>query len=159
MQITIKRYAFGRNSTGGLLFIDGKFECYTVEDQEREAIVPLRAKIPGETAIPRGSFNVELRPLGGFHERYQNRYGKDFHKGMLHIRDVPNFKYILFHSGNDHTHTEGCILVGNTIQTIAGECMIPAGKTRVAYKHFYPKVRDALLAGDQVRVTIDRLAA
>ena len=28
-----------------------------------------------------------------------------FHKGMLHVQDVPGFEYILIHTGNTDEHT------------------------------------------------------
>ena len=49
MKIEIKRLIKTENSTIGELTIDGKFECYTLEDKEREV------KIKSETAIPKGA--------------------------------------------------------------------------------------------------------
>ena len=34
--------------------------------------------------------------------------------GMLHVLDVPNFKYILIHCGNTDEDTAGCLLLGDT---------------------------------------------
>ena len=34
--------------------------------------------------------------------------------GMLHVLDVPNFKYILIHCGNTDEDTAGCLLLGDS---------------------------------------------
>lgn len=156
MHLHLKRFAHGNDSTGGALFIDGEFECYTIEDQERIVESPMRTKVQGETAIPRGVYRVDLRAEGGFHQRYKQRYGEEFHKGMLRVRNVPEFKYILFHTGNHDDHTEGCIIVGDTIQT-TDESRIPPGRTKGAYKKFYQKVRDAIQDGEDVLLHVDKL--
>ena len=97
---------FGKDATNGLLFIDGKFECYTLEDEYRTV------KVMHETCIPEGTYPIEFRTVGGFDAKYTKRYGADFHKGMLWIRGVPEFEYILIHTGNTDSHTSGCLLVG-----------------------------------------------
>ena len=33
MKLDVVRTQFGKDATNGLLFIDGKFECYTLEDE------------------------------------------------------------------------------------------------------------------------------
>jgi len=53
MKITVKRTHRTNISTIGELYIDGVFECYTLEDIEREV------KIKSETAIPKGMDNLE----------------------------------------------------------------------------------------------------
>jgi hypothetical protein len=70
-------------------------------------------KVKGETRIPAGRYQVTLRTEGGFHSKYSEKYG-EMHKGMLWVRDVPGFEYILIHTGNTDEHTAGCLLVGNT---------------------------------------------
>ena len=95
------------DDTIGLLFIGGKFACFILEDEEREE------KVPGETRVPAGLYKMELRTEGGMHRKYAERYGKK-HKGMLWLRDVPDFKWIYIHIGNKNEHTDGCLLPGNT---------------------------------------------
>lgn len=153
MHIYLKRYSFSRDSTGGLLFIDSNFECYTVEDEERQI------KVPGETAIPRGVYEVLLRDEGGMHADYLARYGPEWHKGMLWIMNIPDFKWVYFHAGNDEGDTEGCPLVGSAINTFNGEDVIPPGKSREAYEKFYPKVRDAILKGERVLLHVEKINA
>ena len=90
MKLTVVRTQFGTDATNGLLFIDGIFECYTLEDQYQAV------KVMHETCIPEGTYDIQFRKTGGFHAKYSERY-KNAHYGMLHIQDVPNFTYILKH--------------------------------------------------------------
>ena len=96
MKIEIKRLHKTNNSTIGEMTIDGKFECYTLEDIERDV------KIKSETAIPKGTYKVIINQ--------SNR----FKKLMPLVLNVPNFEGIRIHSGNTNHDTEGCILVGQT---------------------------------------------
>ena len=97
MKLEVLRFSSQNNSTLGMLFDvtkGRKFLCFTLEDEFREV------KISGETRIPAGTYNVTLRTEGGFNQRYDDKFGTDFNKGMLWVRDVPGFEYILIH--NNH---------------------------------------------------------
>ena len=155
MKLQVVRTQFGKDATNGLLFIDGIFECYTLEDQYQAV------KVMHETCIPEGTYDIEFRKTGGFHAKYSERY-KNAHYGMLHIQDVPNFTYILIHTGNTDEHTSGCLIVGETQQDldIADDGFI--GSSTVAYKKMYSKVANQLLQGKKVSIeytTIDKLLA
>ena len=150
MKYEVLRVSSGKDSTSGLLFeVDrGKrtFLAYTLEDEQRDV------KVYGETRIPAGTYKLKLRTVGGFHTRYENKYG-DFHKGMIHVQDVPGFEFILWHTGNTDEHTAGCLILGNT-QTnnrIAKDGFI--GSSVDAYKFVYPRVQSAIEAGLDVEVT------
>jgi hypothetical protein len=105
-----------------------------------------------ETAIPLGEYEIKFRTVGGFDSKYTSRYGADWHKGMLELQDVPNFQYILIHTGNTDEHTAGCLLVGETQQDLDKGKDGFVGGSGDAYKKLYPKVRDALLAGEKVTI-------
>jgi len=94
MKLELKRLHRTDNSTIGELTIDGKFECYTLEDKERDV------KIKGETAIPKGTYKVIINQ--------SNR----FKKLLPLLISVPNFEGVRIHPGNSNHDTEGCILVG-----------------------------------------------
>jgi hypothetical protein len=111
MKLQVVRTQFGKDATNGLLFIDGIFECYTLEDQYQAV------KVMHETCIPEGTYDINFRKTGGFHAKYSERY-QNAHYGMLHIQDVPNFTYILIHTGNTDEHTSGCLIVGETQQDL-----------------------------------------
>lgn len=94
MKIQIKRLHKTENSTIGELTIDGVFECYTLEDKERDV------KIKGETAIPKGTYGVIINK--------SNR----FKKLLPLLLKVKGFEGVRIHAGNSNHDTEGCILVG-----------------------------------------------
>jgi len=148
MEIEVLRYNSEAEYTDGLFFIDCKFKCYTLEDEFRNE------KVYAETRIDDGRYRIEFRTEGDFHARYLAKFGPDFHRGMLWIKDVPNFEYVLIHIGNDDDDTAGCLLVGSSNSN--GSNFI--GASEKAYKKFYPKIADALLNGECVEiefVTID----
>ena len=150
MKYEVLRVSSGKDSTSGLLFEVNRgkrtFLAYTLEDEQRDV------KVWGETRIPAGTYKLKLRTEGGFHSRYVGKYG-DFHKGMIHVQDVPGFEFILWHTGNTDEHTAGCLILGNT-QTnnrIAKDGFI--GSSVDAYKFVYSRVAEAILSGQDVEVT------
>ena len=143
MKLDVIRFQFGKDATNSLLFIDGEFECYGLEDEYRDV------KVMHETCIPEGEYEIKFRTVGGFHTRYAARYGS-FHKGMLELQDVPGFQYILIHSGNTDEHTSGCYIVGETQQDLDKGKDGFVGNSGVAYKKLYPKVADELEKGNKV---------
>ena len=147
MKLDVIRIQFGSDATNGILLIDGVFECFTLEDEVRDG-----QKQMGETAIPLGEYEIKFRTVGGYDAKYQKRYGTTWHKGMLELQDVPNFKYILIHTGNTDEHTAGCLLVGETQQDLDKGKDGFIGGSGDAYKKMYPKVRDALLNGEKVTI-------
>ena len=70
MKLNVVRTQFGEEATNGLLFIDGVFECYTLEDQYQ------KVKVMHETCIPEGTYQIKLRNEGGFSSRYLQKYGE-----------------------------------------------------------------------------------
>ena len=108
-------------------------------------------KVKGETRIPAGTYNIQLRKEGGFHNRYIKKYGA-FHIGMLHIVDVPNFEYILIHTGNTDEHTAGCLIVGDSQENniILKDGFV--GKSNNAYKRIYPNIANAIKKGQEVTI-------
>ena len=153
MKLTVVRTQFGTDATNGLLFINGIFECYTLEDQYQAV------KVMHETCIPEGTYDIKFRKTGGFDSKYRERY-KNAHYGMLHIQDVPNFTYILIHTGNTDEHTSGCLIVGETQQDLEISKDGFIGSSTVAYKKMYAKVAGQLLQGKKVTIeytTINKL--
>jgi len=151
MKYEVLRISSGKDSTSGMLFEISQnkrtFLAYTLEDEQRDV------KVWGETRIPAGTYKLKLREEGGFHNKYLNKYGKPFHKGMIHVQDVPGFEYILWHTGNTDEHTAGCLILGNT-QTnnrIAKDGFI--GSSVDAYKFVYPRVAAAIESSVDVEVT------
>ena len=141
MDIDVIRYNSKSDFTDGLIFINGEFQVHTLEDEKRTV------KVFGKTRIPNGKYKLGLRTEGGFHQKYLKKYGANFHKGMLWVKDVPNFDYILIHVGNTDKDTAGCLLVGMTNN--ADDVGFIGGSTD-AYKKIYPEISNALLSGEGV---------
>ena len=121
MKLVLKRLHKTQNSTIGELTVDGLFQCYTLEDIEREV------KIKSETAIPKGTYKVIIN--------HSNRF-----KRLLPLLiDVPGFEGIRIHSGNSNHDTEGCILVGET----RSKDFI--SKSRKAFDKLFEKMKKAEL--------------
>ena len=145
MKLQVVRTQFGKDATNGLLFVNGVFECYTLEDQYQAV------KVMHETCIPEGTYDIKFRTVGGFHEKYKKKYGNS-HYGMLHLQDVPNFTYILIHAGNTDEHTSGCLIVGETQQDLDISDDGFVGHSGKAYVKLYNKMGKELLLGKSVTI-------
>tara|TARA_R100001086_G_scaffold234336_2_gene156554 strand:- start:15 stop:605 length:591 start_codon:yes stop_codon:yes gene_type:complete len=145
VKLQVVRTQFGTDATNGMLFINGVFECYTLEDQYQTV------KVWGETCIGEGTYKIEFKKWGSFHEKYKVRYGAD-HYGMLHVQDVPNFKDILIHTGNTDEHTAGCLLLGETQQDLDMGKDGFIGSSKNAYLKAYKKIAKELLIGNEVTI-------
>lgn len=139
MLIELRRDLFNARQTIGKLFIDGRFECYTLEDCMREvAGSPVSVwKVPHETAIPRGSYQVITS--------MSNRFGKV----MPLLIGVPGFDGVRIHAGNTEADTEGCILLGDV------RFATYIGASRIAVSRVQPKIQAALDRKDTVMITIE----
>ena len=149
MKLKVLRFSSQEDSTSGLLFLEGdlglEFLCYTLEDE------PRALKVKGETRIPAGIYQIKLRTEGGFHEKYKKRFSA-IHKGMLHIINVPNFKWVLIHTGNTDEHTAGCLLVGDSQENNAIIKDGFIGKSNNAYKRIYPNIAKAIKNKEEVTI-------
>jgi len=145
MKVNVLRYKDNGNATLGLLFIDGVFECYTLEDEERHV------KVKGETRIPEGTYKINFRKTTSpLTERYQKKYEWfDYH---LQIQDVPGFQYVYIHVGNSDSNTDGCLLVGSTVDK---DSMFQ-GRSVPAFKQVYKKIGNAIKNGEPVTITYEK---
>lgn len=134
MLLQLKRQKDDGVATLGELWIDGVFQCFTLEDTWREE------KVAGKTCIPTGKYEIKLRPAGSWHERNK---ALGFDLGVLHLQDVPGFEWILIHWGNYVTNTDGCILVGEAKGEADGTYAV--WKSKVAYRAVYERVCEAIL--------------
>lgn len=142
MNLRIMRLQNYNDYTIGALYIDGQLEAFTMEDEKRNV------KIMSETRIPSGVYKLELRTLGSLHLKYSRKF--QFHKGMIWLRNVPNFEYIYIHIGNTDDDTSGCILVGNS--HYIGKNLI--SDSTKAYERIYSKIADAISSGQSVTIQV-----
>ena len=119
MLIEVKRFEFKDTHTVGKMYVDGIYECYTLEDAIRNG-----TKIIGKTAIPIGEYKLIIDASARFKQ------------DMPHILDVPNFTGVRIHSGNTSADTDGCILVGTSWN---GKDFI--GNSKIAYKKLFDKLK------------------
>ena len=156
MELLVKRFADNNDTTMGAFYINGRFMCFTIEDEERAT------KVSGETRVPEGTYQVALRSEGGFHTKYTSKYGS-MHKGMLAVHNAPDwkivnkgmeFQYVLIHTGNTDEHTMGCLLVNDGLDGVNY-----IGNSSVnAYKRIYPQIAKAILDGEKVTITYENVA-
>ena len=138
MQIIVNRIADCSESTVGILTVDRKPVCFTLEDQRQPG-----AKVRSETRIPEGFYLIRTREHGGFYARYQKRFGS-WHRGMMELVDVPGFTDILIHVGNFDDDTAGCLLVGQGA-SLKGRYSVTSSV--IAYRALYRRVIDQCYAG------------
>jgi len=136
MKLELKRFSSQSDTTLGLLFVDGEFECFTLEDEYRSE------KIKGETRIPAGTYKVEKREvLSGLTKKYRSKYPWfDFH---FMLQDVPNFQYVYIHIGNDDDHTDGCLLVSDAVKSNRFDENNNLSSSGPAFKRLYQKMSEA----------------
>ena len=144
MHLEVLRYRTGQEATNGLLFINGQCACYTIEDTRQFE------KVPGDTRLPTGCFELRLRKEGGMNRAYSSRF-PDMHKGMLWVIGVPGFEWVYIHIGNDEDDTQGCILVGDDPVSITRDAFV--SQSTQAYKRIYPGVATALEQGEAVTLS------
>ena len=81
--------------TVGKLYIDGVWRWFTLEDAVRKG-----PKIPGETAIPAGCYQVVMS------------YSQRFQRPLPELLKVPHFTGIRIHPANTALQVRGCVGVG-----------------------------------------------
>jgi len=142
VNITLRRVYDTPQLTFGILQL-GIHTFTTLEDAFH---IP---KIAGKTRIPHGIYPIDLRTTSPMAARYVERFGEQ-HAGMIWVKNVPNFDYVYIHVGNDPEDTDGCLLIGRTINLKGGV----VGQSVDAYKEFFPLVMAALERNEQVSLTI-----
>ena len=153
MNIYIRRNAKRDTYTIGHLEIAGKRICDTLEDKDRgltdrqpEDVIK-RIKVHGETAIPTGTYRVDMDTVSPRFSRqtyYQNVCG-----GKLpRLVGVKGFVGVLIHAGNTAADTHGCILVGENKQI--GTVL----NSRATFEKLYKMMHEAQKKGEEITVTI-----
>ncbi|MCU4177094.1 DUF5675 family protein [Carboxylicivirga sp. N1Y90] len=144
--ITVLRISDDEETTIGLLYIDSSFYCYTLEDTYNEV------KIKGQTRIPAGTYNIDfLRQETPLTLKYRERY-PDWFNFHLHIQNVPGFTGIYIHSGGNHQHTEGCLLVSNSLSVGTDNSYLT--NSRTTFKNLYKYLEERLTNKHKLRIII-----
>lgn len=132
MELKLIRKDFGADHTIGDLLVNGKFECYILEDVVR----PKGEKVYGKTAIPYGKYNVDVT--------MSNRFKKMLPLLLL----VPGFEGIRIHPGNTSKDTEGCLLPG----TDKRKGMVL--NSQKAFHALIAKITGAIDTGEKVTIEV-----
>lgn len=130
MKLLLNRKYIKPTYTIGILYIDGKYLCETIEDKVREE------KIDDVTAIPYGTYKVDLT------------MSPKFKRLLPLLEDVPYFTGIRIHRGNTAEDSSGCILpgenkeVGRVIHSTKYEMLI------------IEKIMEAIKRGEEITIDI-----
>lgn len=131
MKLRIERTWCGPRCTIGTLYVNGRAECFTLEDVVRSG-----EKVHGQTAIPAGTYTVRMTE--------SPRFGRV----LPLILGVPGFEGVRIHPGNTAAETEGCILVGES----KGPDHI--SNSRSAFKRLFAKLQVAAGAGESITLEV-----
>jgi len=146
-------YDNGDTTVGSLvLSTPGKIKliAWTLEDEHRIA------KVAKETRIPAGRYKLGIMDtITPLTDKYRNdkRLQPWFDK-HIEIKNVPNYKGVYIHLGNNDDHTEGCLLLGDTIANPDAIKDNPLTLSVQAYKRFYVQWYPIIKKGDTVWLTI-----
>jgi len=127
-------------ATLGSLFVDGVFQCWTLEDLVREMPgQPVSVwKVQDETAIPAGRYRVVLT--------FSNR----FRRILPLLVGIEGFSAVRIHPGNWAANTQGCILVG------LGRSKAMVTSSAVAFNALFARINDAVKRGEELWITVER---
>lgn len=121
MKLTIKRIITRNSYTLGKLYVDGVYFCDTLEDRDigltqNMSVEQIKSiKVPGETAIPKGTYKVTLDVVSPKFSKYpfymQTCGGK-----LPRLIDVKGYEGVLIHVADGPKRdslVQGCIGIGN----------------------------------------------
>ena len=153
MKLRLERRWPKATYTIGVLFIDGIRYCETLEDHDRglKQSDPLlyiqKRKIAGETAIPKGTYEVSMNVTSPKYAGVAWYY--NFCRGkMPRLKDVPGFDGILIHPGTTALDTKGCILVGKN--TKKGKLT----DSRACFMEIYKLMKEDADNGEKITIEI-----
>src|SRR5688572_21841057 len=132
MDLVLQRLEADETCTIGELSINGTFECWTLEDVVRADGI----KIAGETAIPAGTYTIEISQ--------SPRFGRL----MPLLVNVNGFVGIRIHWGNDPGDTDGCILVGR--QRAHRRIL----ESRAAFDILFAKLQEASNRAERIEISV-----
>lgn len=153
MRISIDRRWPKPTYTIGRLYVDGIYFCNTLEDRDRgleqtQSLSYIQShKVYGETAIPKGTYVVDMYVTSPKYAAVA--WYKSLCKGkMPRLRDVPGFSAILVHPGSTALDTRGCVLVGKN--TKVGQLT----ESRNTFKALYTRMKKAADRGEEITIEI-----
>ena len=131
MKLDLRRLELTGQSTIGRLAVDGVDFCWTLED-----VVRTGPKVYGQTAIPTGTYAVQLT------------MSPRFKRVLPLLLNVPGFEGVRIHPGNTAADTEGCILVG------LGHADDRITDSRAAFDALFARLKAAADRGEAISLSI-----
>lgn len=144
MELLLIRKIFSEQTTIGELLIDGKRECYILEDPDRNLNSNMtedqinQIKVPNNTAIPYGRYMVDITK--------SVRFGRD----LPSLHSVPGYSSVMIQPGNSGIDTSGYLLPGKDYRknTVL--------HSKMAFEALYNKILAAIQKGEKVWITIEK---
>ena len=145
MELELKRSqgVLTEKSSISKLYVDGKYECYILEDKDRGLLDSMSIaeieshKVFGETAIPKGRYQIVITE------------SQRFKRKLPLLLNVKGYEGIRIHTGNVAADTHGCLLPCTVISKDFG------GKSTQAFNNLYTKIETALNNNQKVYITIN----
>jgi len=134
MKIGLLTTKFGEQSTHGVLFVNGKFFGYTIEDVFRHPFI----KVANKTAIQGGVY------------RCAYTYSEKFKRNLILVLNVNGFDGIRIHEGNNAYDTSGCILVGKEYDNFG------IYKSKIAIEELNQLAVNAINSGEKIELMVAR---
>lgn len=153
MKLLLRRIFKGPRYTIGKLFINGVYECDTLEDQDRGltsqmSLEEIKAKkVYGVTAIPTGTYSINMTTVS---PKFKDRAWAKPYKGILpRLENVKGYEGVLIHVGNKAEDTLGCILVGEN--KVKGQVI----SSTATFYELMTVLLKAQSAGEVIELTIE----
>lgn len=153
MKLLLRRIFKGPRYTIGKLFINGVYECDTLEDQDRGltsqmSFEEIKAKkVYGVTAIPTGTYSINMTTVS---PKFKDRAWAKPYKGILpRLENVKGYEGVLIHVGNKAEDTLGCILVGEN--KVKGQVI----NSTATFYELMTVLLKAQSAGEVIELTIE----
>lgn len=153
MELVLKRTFKGPNYTIGQLYVNGVYECDTLEDTDRGLTSSMTVqeiaskKLYGETAIPTGTYKIDMNTVS---PKFKDRSWAKFCGGKLpRLLEVKGYSGVLIHVGNKPADTLGCILVGDN--KIKGQVI----NSTSTFQQLYYLMLRASVRGESLTIKIE----
>lgn len=148
LQLMLLRYVDDGQTTLGMLFVDNRYFSMTLEDTYHET------KIKGQTRIPAGTYEIRFQSaLTDLTKKYRERF-PDWFTNHIELQNVPGYVGIYIHSGGNHKHTEGCLLVSDAYTLGAEGPAFKISDSNETFRKLYLRLSAALTQEQRVRITI-----
>lgn len=127
MNLTLHRIINEKEATAGALYIGDEFLCFTLEPEWKD-------NVPFYSCIPTGEYECKK-----VFDRQIGKYTKI--PVTFEITSVPCRTGILFHAGNTHKDTQGCVLLGSSL-TKAYNKQPFISESAIAFRGFIERLKE-----------------